>query len=327
MKIGLDYSFWMDSDYSLKMLSPSEKAGFDSVWFGDHFLPWHHSFKHSCYVWPVMAAAAERTKRIPVGVDVTVPIGGRYHPAIIAQAVRTLAVMYPGRILLGVGNGEAMNEKRFMSHWPKWKERMERLTEALDFMRRLWTEEDFFDFRGKYFVMDKAFLYVKPNKSIPIYFSAIGEKAAFYAGMHGDHLITVNTQEKCRDVIFPQFEKGALAAGKDSKRMQKLVSVIGGVSDIPGAVKRIRRLHAGSMIMSNFEEEDPRKIEQSQSQVTDEMIFQNYCLSEGGEELIEAFDSFRKIGANQVIFTDFSPDPRETIRVFRRKVIPYFKRR
>jgi len=325
MKIGLDYSFWIDPDYSLEMLSLSEKAGFDSVWFGDHFLPWHHSFKHSCYVWPVMAAAAERTKRIPVGVDVTVPIGGRYHPAIVAQAVSTLGAMYPGRILLGVGNGEAMNEKRFMSHWPKWKERMERLTEALDFIRRLWTEEDFFDFRGKYFVMDKAFLYVKPKRSIPIYFSAIGEKAAFYAGMHGDHLITVNTQEKCRHVIFPQFEKGALAAGKDVKKMQKVVSVIGGVTDIAGAVKRIRKLHAGSMIMANFEEEDPKKIEQSQSQVTDKMIFQNYCLSESGDELIEAFDSFRKIGANQVIFTDFSPDPKETIRVFRRKVIPYFK--
>jgi coenzyme F420-dependent glucose-6-phosphate dehydrogenase len=327
LKIGLDYSFWIDPDYSLEMLSFSEKAGFDSVWFGDHFLPWHHSFKHSCCVWPVMAAAAERTERIPVGVDVTVPIGGRYHPAIIAQAVSTLEAMYPGRILLGVGNGEAMNEKRFMSHWPKWKERMERLTEALDFIRRLWTEEDFFDFHGKYFAMDKAFLYVKPRRSIPIYFSAIGEKAAFYAGMYGDHLITVNTQEKCRDVIFPQFEKGALAAGKDVKRMQKVVSVIGGVVDIPGAVRRIRKLHAGSMIMANFEEEDPRKIEQSQSQVTDEMIFQNYCLSKGGEELIEAFDSFRKIGTNQVIFTDFSPDPKETIRVFRRKVIPYFKRK
>jgi coenzyme F420-dependent glucose-6-phosphate dehydrogenase len=326
MKIGLDYSFWVDQDYSLGMLGPSEKAGFDSVWFGDHFLPWHHSFKHSCFVWSVMAAAAERTRRIPVGVDVTVPIGGRYHPAIVAQAVSTLGAMYPGRILLGVGNGEAMNEKRFMSHWPKWRERMERLTEALDFIRRLWIEEDFFDYHGKYFAMDKAFLYVKPKRAIPIYFSAIGEKAAFFAGMHGDHLITVNTQERCRDVIFPQFEKGALAAGKDSRRMQKVVSVIGGVADIPGAVRRIRRIHAGSMIMSNFEEEDPRKIEESQSRVTDEMIHQNYCLSKDGEELIEAFDSFRKIGADQVIFTDFSPDPKKTTQVFRRKVIPYFKR-
>ena len=325
MKIGLDYSFWMDPDYSLGMLSFCERAGFDSVWFGDHFLPWHHSFKYSYYVWPVMAVAAERTKRIPVGVDVTVPIGGRYHPAIVAQAVSTLAAMYPGRILFGVGNGEAMNEKRFMSHWPKWKERMERLTEALEFIRRLWVEEDFFDFHGKYFAMDKAFLYVKPKRPIPVYFSAIGEKAAFYAGMYGDHLLTVNTQEKCRDVIFPQFEKGALAAGKDVKKMQKVVSVIGGVADIPGALRRIRRLHAGSMIMTNFEEEDPRKIEESQSQVTDEMIFRNYCISEGGEELIEVFDSFRKVGASQVMFTDFSPNPKETIRIFRRKVIPYFK--
>ena len=109
--------------------------------------------------------------------------------------------------------------------------------------------------------------------------------------------------------------------------MKKLVSVIGGVADIPGAIGRIRKLHAGSMIMANFEEEDPRKIEQSQVQVTDEMIFQNYCLSKGGEELVEAFDSFRKVGANEVIFTDFSPDPKETIRVFKQKVIPYFRSR
>jgi hypothetical protein len=107
--------------------------------------------------------------------------------------------------------------------------------------------------------------------------------------------------------------------------MQKVADVIGGVCDIPGAIRRIRKLHAGSLIMTNFEEEDPRKIEESQAQVTDEMIFQNYCLCKGGEELIETFDSFRKVGANQVIFTDFSPDPKETVRVFRQKVIPYFK--
>jgi alkanesulfonate monooxygenase SsuD/methylene tetrahydromethanopterin reductase-like flavin-dependent oxidoreductase (luciferase family) len=233
--------------------------------------------------------------------------------------------MYPGRILLGVGSGEAMNEKRFMTYWPKWKERMERLIEAIDFIRKLWAEEDFFDFHGKYFTMDKAFLYVKPKRPIPIYFSAIGEKAAFYAGKHGDHLITVNTRQRCRDMIFPQFERGAREAGKDVKRMKKLVLVAGGVSDVPGAIRRIRRLFAGSMIMANFEEEDPRKIEQSQAQVTDEMIFQNCCLSRGGAELIETFDSFREAGADQAIFLDFSRDSKETVRVFRQKVIPYFK--
>jgi len=326
MKIGLDFSFWIDPDYSLGMLGACEKAGFDSVWFGDHFLPFHHSFKHSCFVWPVMAAAAERTKRVPIGVDVTVPIGGRYHPAVVAQAVSTLDAMYPGRILFGVGSGEAMNEKRFMAYWPKWKERMERLIEALHFIRRLWAEDDFFDFHGKFFTVDRVFLYVKPKSPIPIYFSAMGEKAAFYAGKYGDHLMTVNPWEKCRDAIFPQFERGAREAGKDVARMHKVVDVIGGVGDVSGTIRRLRKLHAGAMIRTNFEEEDPRKIEQSQAQLTDEMILQYYCVKENAEELIEAFDSFRKVGANQVIFTDFSPDAKKTVRIFRRKVIPYFKR-
>ena len=327
MKIGLDFSFWIDPDYSLEMLTHAEKAGFDSIWFGDHFLPWHHSFKHSCFVWPVMAAAGERTKRIPIGVDVTVPIGGRYHPAIVAQAIGTLATMYPGRILLGVGNGEAMNEKRFMPYWPNWAGRTERLVEALDFIRKLWRADDFFDFNGKYFKMEKAFLYVKPSKPVPIYFSAIGEKAAFYAGKHGDHIITVNTWQKCRDAIFPQFERGAGEAGKDVRKMEKVVSIIGGIGDIPGAIKRIRRLHAGSMIRKNFNVDDPRKIEESQIELTDEMIFKNYYLSRTGDELIETLNTFRKVGASKVIYTDFSPDPRHTVRVFRKEVIPYFKKK
>lgn len=325
MKIGLDFSFWIDPDYSLEMLEPSEKAGFDSIWFGDHFLPWHHSFKYSFFVWSVMAAAAERTRSIPVGVDVTVPIGGRYHPAIVAQAISTLGAMYPGRILLGVGSGEAMNEKRFMAYWPDWRERTERLVEALEFIRRLWSQDDFFDFNGEYFRMEKAFLYVKPKKRIPIYFSAIGEKAAFYAGKYGDHIITVNTWQKCRDAIFPQFEKGAREAGKDIRRMERVVSIIGGVSDIAGTIRRIRKLHAGSMIRANFDADDPRKIEESERQLTDEMLFENYCLSRTPGELIESIDSFRRVGATQLIYTDFSPRPKDTVRIFREKVIPYFK--
>jgi coenzyme F420-dependent glucose-6-phosphate dehydrogenase len=90
VKLGVDATFWMDGRYEMRFLKLCERAGFDSVWFGDHFLPWHHSFKHNFFVWPVMAAAAERTRKIKVGVDVTVPIGGRYHPAIIAQAASIL---------------------------------------------------------------------------------------------------------------------------------------------------------------------------------------------------------------------------------------------
>ncbi len=327
MKIGIDVSFWTDPAYAFETVKLSEKAGFDSAWFGDHFLPWHHSFKHSFFVWSVMATVAERTKNIPIGVDVTVPIGGRYHPAIVAQAVGTLATMYPGRVLLGVGSGEAMSEKRFMRYWPSWKERTDRLVEALEFIRALFRNDDFFDFHGKHFSMEKVMLYVKPKKPVPIYFSAIGPKAAFRAGKYADHLMTVNTWQKCRDTIFPEFEKGAREAGKDPKTMGKAVLIAGGVKDIEGAIRKIRKVHVGSIILENFNEEDPKKIEESQSRVTDEMIWENYHLSRTPEEVIDAIDRYRSVGASELIFTDFSPDPKETIRVFRQKVIPYFKKR
>jgi len=325
MKIGIDLSFSVDPSYSLKLLKVSENAGFDSLWLGDHFMPWHHSFKQSFFVWPVMAIAAARTRTIPVGVDVTVPIGGRYHPAIVAQAIGTLSAMYPGRILLGVGSGEAVSEKRFMQHWPSWNERTQRLAEAVEFMRRLWVEKDFFDFDGRYFRMKNAFLYVKPKKPVPIYFSAIGEKASYYAGKHGDHIMTVNTWQKCKDTIFPAFERGAREAGKDPKRMEKTVVVGGGVGNTNRAIRRIRRYLAGALIGANFREDDPRKIEESQNQVTDEMILKNYCLSETADELIEAFDRYRRVGVSHVIFMDFSSDEKRTTRIFKRKVIPYFK--
>jgi coenzyme F420-dependent glucose-6-phosphate dehydrogenase len=325
VKLGVDATFWTDGRYEMRFLKLCERAGFDSVWFGDHFLPWHHSFKHNFFVWPVMAAAAERTRKIKVGVDVTVPIGGRYHPAIIAQAAATLDNMYPGRFYLGVGSGEAMSEKRFMGRWPPWKERMERLVEAIDLIKKLWSRRDYFDFNGRYFTMAKTYLHLKPKRGIPIYFSAIGEKAAAYAGRYGDRLITANTLETCRDRIFPAFEKAAREAGRNPKTLEKAVLVEGSIVDVDRTIKRIKRIHAGATIMENFDQEDPRKIEESGLRLPDETIRKYYLLYEDVDDFIDHLDRFRRIGAGQLIFTDFSPYPEKTIEIFRRRVIPYFK--
>ncbi|MEM1534184.1 MAG: LLM class flavin-dependent oxidoreductase [Nitrososphaerota archaeon] len=324
-KLGLDVSFWMDDKYSMPFLRACEKAGFDSLWFGDHIYPWHHSFKHSFFVWSVLAAAAERTRRIPLGVDVTVPIGGRYHPAIVAQAVGTLSSMYPGRIYLGVGSGEAINEERFLGYWPSWKERIERLAEAVSFIRRLFKEQIPFDFNGKYFKMSKAFLYVKPKGHVPIFFSAGGPKAATYAGMYGDHLMTYGTVERCRDFIFPAFEQAARESNKDVRRMEKVVLIEGALGDAKAAIKKIRKYHAGTLIAENFNEPDPMKIEDSAKQITDEQILQNYYISRKADGLIDVIDRYRKIGTTHLIFTDFSASPERTILAFSKEIIPYFR--
>ncbi len=110
----------------------AEEQGFDTAWFGDHFFPWFHSGKKSAFAWSVMGSALDRTGSIKVGTLVTTPIGGRYHPAIIAQASSTLDNMYPGRFRLGVGTGEALNEGPFWNNrWPPWEERLERLLEGI----------------------------------------------------------------------------------------------------------------------------------------------------------------------------------------------------
>ena len=106
----------------------AEKYGFDTVWFGDHLLPWIHSQSRSAFVWSVLPLALDRTKRINAGVLVTSPIGGRYHPLIVGQAAATLDNLFPGRFHLGVGSGESVNESNFfVNGWPKWKERMSQI--------------------------------------------------------------------------------------------------------------------------------------------------------------------------------------------------------
>jgi len=272
-----------------------------------------------------MSAAAERTKHIPIGVDVTVPIGGRYHPAIVAQAFSTLDRLYPNRILLGVGSGEAMSERRFMGYWPRWQERTDRLVEALEFMRRLWTEEDFFDFYGKYFKMEKAFLYVKPSRSIPIYFSALGKKSAYIAGRHGDHLITSTRAEQCRNVIFPSFELGAKSVNKDLDKMDKAVLISSGIGCTDAVLDRIRRIIAGATVQGMFNEPDPRRIEAAAAKISDEKLKNMFYVCSKPDEMIDTIDKFRLAGADHVIISDFSPDIEETIEIFRTKIIPYFR--
>jgi coenzyme F420-dependent glucose-6-phosphate dehydrogenase len=200
-----DFLLMFDEEYTLKYSVAAEKMGFEYVWHADHYFPFQPAFKHTIFVWEVLAAIAARTKTVKVGPAATAPIGGRYHPMLIAQAAATMDRMFPGRFVLAVGSGEAINETRFLGRWPKWDERMGRLLEGVELIKRLWTEEEYFDFDGKYFKVPQAFLYLKPKNEIPIYLSAFGVKAAVVAGKHADRFITEGTVEHIRDVIFPKF--------------------------------------------------------------------------------------------------------------------------
>jgi len=290
-------------------------------------LPWIHSGNRSAFVWPVMSVALDRTKNVKIGPDVTSPIGGRYHPIIIAQASATLNNMYPGRFCLGVGSGEAVGEALFFRPgWPRWRERTERLAEAIELMKKTWASEDYFKFEGKYFSVDNFFLYTKPKSQIPIFFSAIGKQAARFAGTYGDHLVTINPPEVCRDIIFPEFESAARKAGKDVSKMDKMVLLDLFFGDKLEGVKEARRSgEAGILAEGAFEQRDPRRIQEMAVGVSDGKILANKFFISSPDDLIQVIDRYWQAGATHVDLTTHSfPD---RIRMIGSKVVPYFSER
>lgn len=303
----------------------ADRYEFDTVWFGDHLLPWIHSQNKSAFVWSVMPIALDRTKHVNVGVLVTSPIGGRYHPLVIGQAAATLDNMFPGRFRLGIGSGEAVSESYFFPDgFPRWPERMSRLVEAAELMRTIWTNEDFFLPNGTHFKSEaEFFLYTKPKKTIPIYFAAQGKKAAAFAAIYGDHLVTINPPQTCKNIIFPAFEQAAKEAGKDPSKMDKMVELQLYFSNQASGVQEIKSSgEAGFLSKASFEQSDPRKVQSLSKTVSDETIAENWCFISSPEDLIRTIEKYQRAGATHIALVTHSF--LEKIEFIGKKVLPYF---
>ena len=165
----------------------AEEIGLDFVSISDHFHPWVEAEGHSPFVWSVIGGVAEATDRIELITGVTCPTI-RIHPALVAQAAATCAVMMPGRFGLGLGTGENLNEHITGERWPRAGVRRAMLSEAIDVIRALWSG-DFTNHDGEYFTVENARIYDLPNEPPPILVAASGEKAIELAGEKGDGLI------------------------------------------------------------------------------------------------------------------------------------------
>ena len=280
----------------------AERLGFGTAWFGDHIFPWNHSGKRSAFVWSIMPVALAKTTRIKVGPWVTVPTGARYHPAIIAQAAATIDNMYPGRFLLAVGTGEALNERPFWNgKWPKWEERMERLTEGIKLIRVLWRSKEPFRFEGKFFSSDFYYLYTKPRTKIPIYASAVGKRAAHAAGMNTDGLITLsprNNVEKLKAEILPVYRQGRAEAGK--KSLDRVATELVFSFQTPSQIVRTGWKEIGIMNKNSWSITDPVAVEEAGKKVTEDVVRQNIISCRTWKDLVNAVESYRRIGVSEV---------------------------
>src|SRR5690242_7404326 len=166
----------------------AEQAGFEALWISDHFHPWLDEQGQAGFVWSLIGAISQVTS-LPVTTAVTCPLQ-RQHPAIVAQAAATSALLTGGRFALGVGTGEALNEHIFGDPWPSAEERLDMLEEAVEVMRELFTGH-LVSHKGKHYTVETARLYSVPDQPPPIYMSGFGEIAIRLAARVADGYMCV----------------------------------------------------------------------------------------------------------------------------------------
>ncbi len=208
-------------NYSVK----AEQLGLDTVAVSDHFQPWRHHGGHApnALVW--LGALVQAAEHATVATSVLTPTM-RYQPAVVAQAFATLGCLGPGRVILGVGTGEAMNETPVTAApWPGPKERRMRLAEAITLIRRLWTEERV-TFEGQYYRTDRATIYDRPTVPVPIHVAASGPLAAKLAGRTGDGFIcTSGKAPELYEELLANVREGAESVGRDPEDIERMIEI------------------------------------------------------------------------------------------------------
>jgi coenzyme F420-dependent glucose-6-phosphate dehydrogenase len=204
----------------------AEQHGFDSAVVSDQYQPWRHEGGHAPFSISWMTAVGERTSRITLGTSVLTATF-RYNPAVIAQAFATMGCLYPDRIMLGLGTGEALNDVAVTGmEWPEFKERFARMREAIDLMRRLWTEDQV-DHDGEYYKTRGATIYDRPETPIPIYVAAGGPVVARYAGRAGDGFICTSGKgmKLYQEELVPALNEGIEKAGRTPESLDRMIEI------------------------------------------------------------------------------------------------------
>ncbi len=313
----------------LDFTTEAEERGFDSVWISDHFQPWRHTNGHAPFALSWLGSAGERTKRVILGTSVLTPTF-RYQPAIIAQAFGTLGALYPGRMILGVGSGESLNEVAVTaSEWPSAKERLARLREAVTLIRRLWSEE-LVTFDGQYYHTLKATIYDKPDQPVPIYISAGGPVAAKFAGRVGDGFICTSGKgdELYRDQLLPALEEGAKAAGRDPSTIERTIEMK--VSFDTDKARALADTRIWAALALPAEEKanihDPREMEKKAEEVADQ-AHRRWLVSSDPEEHVEQIWHYIELGFTHLIFHAPGDDQSRFLQLYSQQILPRLRKR
>jgi len=304
-----------------------EENGIERCWTSDHYMPWWHSGAAGGAAWPWLGAALAKTEKLVMGTGVTAPIL-RYHPAIVAQVFATLGYMFPNRVFLGVGKGEALNEVTSGNHWPSSRERFQRLKEAIHLIKKLWTEK-WVTFKGQYYSVKDSNLYTKPEKPIPLYVAALGEQSAMLAGEEANGFVTNELDvEKIKNKLFPAIKEGAKKSSKDYQSLERILFIPASYDEDKDKALRSISFWRGAMIKAFYEVDihDPRKIEENGQVIGNDTLEKMTLVVSNAEEAIKKLQMYVELGFTEIVMTNSSPDRYKFVKLVAEQIIPAFER-
>ncbi|KIH97988.1 5,10-methylene tetrahydromethanopterin reductase [Streptomonospora alba] len=277
----------------------AEAAGFDFVEISDHYHPWLKDQGHSGFVWSILGAIAARTRRIGLATGVTCPFI-RYHPALIAQAAATTALLSDGRFVLGVGAGEQLNEHVVGKPWPSVTERHEMLRESLEMIRLLW-RGGYHSYEGKHLRLVDAQVFDLPETPPLIAVAGGGTSAAKLAAELGDAIFATEP--------LPELVRTYRQAGGSGPRYAEVP--LSWAPDEDTALKSAHRMFRFAATGWKVQAELPNvtNFEAATAHVREEDMASSFGYGPDPERHIAAVQQFTDAGFDRLTLVNAGPDP------------------
>jgi G6PDH family F420-dependent oxidoreductase len=295
----------------------AEGAGFSFALISDHFHPWIDRQGQSPFVWCVIGGIAHATRRLRLGTGVTCPTV-RIHPAIVAQAAATAAAMLEGRFFLGVGTGENLNEHVVGAGWPETDVRQERLQEAIEIMRLLWSGGQK-SHRGRHYTVENARLYTLPETRPPLYIAAGGPKSAEIAAQLGDGLVGTSPDQ----AMLARFDE---AGGRGKPKVAEVT--VCWASDERSARRTAHEWWPTAAMESSLSWELPlpKHFEDVATLVTEDAVAESIVCGPDADRHVQAITTYAEAGYDQICVHQVGPDQEGFMRFYERDVLPRLSR-
>jgi coenzyme F420-dependent glucose-6-phosphate dehydrogenase len=300
----------------VRFAARAEEVGFGYAMISDHFHPWIDEQGQSSFVWSVLGGIANATSTLRIGTGVTCPIM-RYHPTIVAQAAATVETMMPGRFMLGVGTGEALNEHVVGRRWPAYGQRADMLEEAVDIIRRLWSGASV-THEGRHFTVETARIYSRPDEPPPVIVAASGPRSAALAGRIGDGVINFSADP---DVVQgfqdaggggkPRYAQYNVCWAEDEAEARRTATRVVPIVGLPGEL--------GQKLPT------PSDFEQASTLVTEERMAEVVVCGPDPKRHIEGLQRYIDAGYDHVHVDQIGPDQEGFFRFYEREVLPHLR--